>query len=148
MSVRTGVTLHGANELRARLGALRLTFKDYGRVWGDEAASGMRDRLDDIGAVRTGDTKRSIRRRNATQRKAVVVGSYVTNFIDAGSVAHDIAPKNKPFLIFEAGGRTIFAKKVHKQRIPARRFKRPAALAAIAKHPLKQTMIDLWNKAA
>jgi len=139
------VKLEGANELRARLKNVRLTFKDYGRVWGDDAAADMRRRV----PVDTGRLQRSIRRRNATQRKAVVVGHYTANFVDAGSVAHDIAAKNGPRLIFTGrSGRTIFAKKVHKDRIAPRRFKRPSALAAIRKNPMKKTMIDLWNKAA
>lgn len=138
------MSLKGAPELRARLQAVRLTFKGYGRTWGDETAREMRRRV----PVRTGRLKQSIRRRNATQRKAVVVGHYTANFVDAGSKAHDIVAKNKPRLVFEAGGNTIFAKRVHKDRIGARRFKRPAALAAIRKHPIRETMIDLWNRAA
>lgn len=138
------MSLKGARELKARLAAVRLTFKGYGRTWADETASEMRKRV----PVRTGRLKGSIRRKTATQRKAVVVGHYTSNFVDAGSKAHDIFPRKAPRLIFEAGGRTIFAKKVHKERIGPRRFKRPAALAAIRKHPIRQTMLDLWNGAA
>ena len=138
------MSLKGAPELKARLNAVRLTFKGYGRIWGDATANEMRRRV----PVATGRLRRSIRRKNATQRKAVVVGHYSANFVDAGSRAHDINARRGPWLIFEAGGRTIFAKKVHKQRIAARRFKRPAALAALRRHPMSETMVDLWNKAA
>jgi hypothetical protein len=123
---------------------VKLMFKDYGRVWADETAVQMRQRV----PVKTGRLKGSIRRKSATQRKATVVGHYSANFVDAGSKEHDILPKRKPALIFEAGGRTIFARKVHKQRIAARRFKAPSARAALQKHPMKETLTELWNKAA
>lgn len=138
------MSLQGGDALRARLKALRLTFKVYGRTWADATATEARARV----PVRTGRLRGSIRRRNATQRRATVVGHYSANFVDAGSKAHDIRAKRSPALIFEAGGRTIFAKKVHKQRIAARRFKRPAADAALRKHPMSETLIDLWNEAA
>ena len=139
------MSLKGADELRSRLKAIKLTFKGYGRTWADTTASEMRSRV----PVDTGRLKGSIRRKSATQRKAVVVGHYTANFVDAGSKAHDIVPKSKPRLIFQGSqGNTIFAKKVHKQRIAARRFKRPSALAALRRHPIREAMIDLWNRAA
>lgn len=138
------MSLKGAPELRARLKAMRLTFKVYGKTWADATAAEARSRV----PVRTGRLRNSIRRRNATQRRATVVGHYSANFVDAGSKAHDIRPKRRPTLIFEAEGRTIFAKKVHKQRIAARRFKRPSMEAALRKHPMSDTLTDLWNKAA
>ncbi len=134
----------GGDALRARLQAAGLMFKDYGRQWADTAAADMRGRV----PVATGRLKGSIKRKNATKKRATVAGHYSANFVDAGSKAHDIFPKRKPSLIFEVEGRTIFAKKVHKQRIAARRFKRPAALAALHKHPMKDALIDRWNAAA
>lgn len=140
------MSLQGGPELKARLRAIRLTFKQYGRVWNEATAQNMRrsGKWND----RTGRLRRSIRRKSATQRRATVVGHYTANFVDAGSKAHDITARRAPRLIFQAGGRTIFARKVHKQRIAARRFKRPAALEALRQHPMRETMIDLWNKAA
>lgn len=135
-------SLQGGPELKARLKAIRLTFKQYGRIWSDAAAEDMRRRV----PVRTGRLRGSIRRKSATQRRATVVGHYTANFVDAGSKEHDI--EGRPLLIFQSGGRTIFARKVHKQRIGARRFKRPAALEAIRRNPMHETMIDLWNRAA
>lgn len=136
------MSLKGAPQLKARLKSVRLVFKGYGKTWADETAEQMRKRV----PVRTGRLRGSIRRKSATQRKATVVAHYSANFVDAGSKEHDIV--GKPRLIFEAGGRTIFARKVHKQRIAARRFKRPSALAALAKNPIKDELIDVWNKAA
>ncbi len=138
------MSLKGAPELRARLKAIKLTFKGYGKTWADETAAQARRRV----PVRTGRLKASIRRKSATQKRATVVAHYSANFVDAGTKAHDIKARRAPRLIFQAGGRTIFARKVHKERIAARRFKRPAADAALAKYPIKDTMIQLWNEAA
>lgn len=137
-------TLRGGRELRARLKAIGLTFKPYGRLWADATAEEMRHRV----PVRTGRLKKSFRRKNATQKRATVSGHYTANFVDAGSKAHDIVARTAPRLIFEAGGQTIFAKRVHKQRIAAKPFKRRSAEAALAKHPMSETLIKLWNEAA
>lgn len=137
-------TIKGAPQLRARLKAIQQTFKPYGKLWAETAAREASHRV----PVRTGRLRKSFRRRNATAKRATVVGHYSGNFVDAGSVAHDIKAKKAPRLIFEAGGRTIFARKVHKQRIAAHRFKRPAAEAALNKHPMSETLIKLWNAAA
>ena len=137
-------TVKGISQLQGRLAAIGETFKPYGKKWADTTADEMRHRV----PVRTGRLRDSFKRKSATKKRAVVGGHYTSNFVDAGSKAHDIFPKNAPNLVFQAKGRTIFAKKVHKQRIAARPFKRAAALAAIRKHPLKQELIDQWNKAA
>lgn len=138
------MSLKGAAELRTRLSAVRLTFKGYGRTWADETAKQARRRV----PVRTGRLQKSIRRKSATQKRAVVVAHYSANFVDAGTKAHDIKVKKARNLVFEAKGQTIFAKKIHHPRTKAQRFKRASALAAISKHPIRETMIDLWNKAA
>ena len=138
------VDLQGAQELRRRLKAIRLVFKDAGRDWGDETASQMRRRI----PVVTGATRDSIRRTNASQRKAVVGGSYIANFIASGSKAHDITPKNFSTLKFEDGGRTVFARKVHKRAIAGRPFKRASANEGLKKVNLFKRFVDLWNKAA
>lgn len=137
-------TLRGGRELRSRLKAIGQTFKPYGRLWADAAADEARRRV----PVRTGRLRKSIRRKSATAKRATVVGHYTGNFVDAGSKAHDIVARKAPRLVFEAGGQTIFAKRVHKQRIAAKPFKRPAAEAALRRHPMSETLIDLWNKAA
>ena len=138
--------LIGGPELRKRLAAIGQTFKPYGRIWAETAATEMR--RSNQWRDRTGRLRRSFKRKNATAKRATVFGHYTANFVDAGSKAHDINARRGPFLIFQADGRTIFARKVHKQRIAARRFKRPAAEAALRKHPMSQTLIDQWNRAA
>lgn len=137
------MSLKGAPELRARLKAIKLSFKPIGKQWADDTAEEARKRV----PSRTGRLRKSIRRRNATQRKATVVGHYTANFIDAGTKAHTIRAKGKR-LRFTDGGRTVFAKKVEHPRTAARPFKKASAEAALRKHPMAQTLIDEWNRAA
>jgi hypothetical protein len=138
------VALKGSRELRARLKAIRQVFKPAGREWADATAAEAKRRV----PVDTGTVRSSIRRRNATLRKATVVGHYAVNFIDAGTKAHDISPKRVRAMKFEAGGRTVFAKKVHKRAQPARPFKKASAQAGLRKVDIVQDLIDLWNRAA
>jgi hypothetical protein len=137
-------SLQGGKQLRKRLRAMGQMFKPYGKLWADTTAEIMRDSV----PSRTGRLKRSIRRRNATAKRATVFAHYTANFVDAGSVAHDIKARSAPNLVFTVKGRTIFTRKVHKQRIAARRFKRPAAEAALRRHRMSETLVELWNKAA
>ena len=137
-------SLKGGRELRARLKAAGQMFKPYGKRWADTTAAEMKPNIPE----RTGATRKSVRRRNATQKRATVVGSYITNFIDAGSKAHDIEARRAPFLVFDYQGQTIFAKRVHKQRIAAKPFKRKAAEAALRKYPMSRELVAQWNKAA
>jgi hypothetical protein len=98
--------------------------------------------------VDTGTVRSSIRRRNATLRKATVVGHYAVNFIDAGTKAHDIRAKRVRAMAFNVGGRPVFAKKVHKRAQAARPFKKASAQAGLRKVDIIQDLIALWNRAA
>lgn len=138
------MALRGSPELRARLKALKVAFKPLGKSWAEDTRDEARRRI----RKRTGKTAASIRVRNASQRKATVVGSFVANFIDAGTQAHDIVPKKGSTLRFQKQGRTIFAKKVHHPRTAAHPFKRAAALEGLRKNPLAETVVRQWNEAA
>lgn len=138
------MALKGSRELRRRLKAIRTVFKPAGREWADITAAEAKRRV----PVDTGKTRASIRRRNASQKKATVVGNYPINFIDAGVKAHDITPKNVSVMKFQAGGQTVFAKKVHKRSIPARPFKKESAEIGLRKVDILGDLIELWNKAA
>jgi hypothetical protein len=137
-------TLRGTPELRRRLKAIKTVFKPVGREWADRTAQIAKTRV----PVKTGATRASIRRRNASQRKATVVGKYTVNFIDAGAQAHDISAKHQQALRFNAGGQTVFRRKVHKDRIPARPFKRESADQALREVDIMADLIELWNRAA
>lgn len=137
-------TLQGADQLRARLKAMKLGFKDVGRQWADETAQVARTMV----PSRTGRTRSSIRRKNATQRKATVVGFYPVNFINAGAKEHDIQPRRTSVLKFKAGGDVIFRKKVHKRAQPAHPFKRRAGEEGLRRVHILDRLIERWNRAA
>ena len=139
------VKLHGSKQLRARLAAIGGVFKPIGRTWADESAKAARPKV----PVRTGRLKGSFRRRNATMKRATVVGHFTGYFIDAGTVPHVITPKGKRGLVFEGrGGRTIFARKVHHRGSKAQPFRHRAALEGLRRTPMDDIMRDLWNDAA
>ena len=137
------MSLKGSPELKARLRAIKLAFKPAGKAWGVDAVAELRRRT----PRRTGATAASYRVRNNTQRKTTVVGSFVANFIDAGTKAHTEVPRRAKSLRFDSHGQTIFAKKVHKPRSAPHRFKRAAAMAALEKNPVTQEVIRQWNEA-
>ena len=138
------MALKGSPELRARLKAIKLAFKPLGKSWAESTRDEAKRRI----RKRTGLTAASIRVRNATQRKATVVGSFKVNFIDAGTREHVITPRRVTRLKFESGGRTIFARRVHHPRTRAYPFKRAAALEGLRENPMAQAVIDEWNRAA
>lgn len=138
------MSLKGGPELRARLRALKLAFKPVGRQWADETARLARAYV----PVRTGRLQRSIRRKNATQTKATVFAHYTGVFVDRGTKAHDEVPRRASSLVFQAGGQTIFAKKVHKPRTQPNRFAARAAHEAFERSPLAEELIREWNRAA
>jgi hypothetical protein len=135
--------LRGGNELRARLKSLKLAFKPAGKAWADETARQARPRV----PVRTGRLRKSIRRRNASQKRATVVMHHTGSFIDAGVKPHAIVGK-RGRLMFEAGGRTIFARKVNHRGFRARPFRQRAAEEGLRREPLAKHVINQWNEAA
>jgi hypothetical protein len=137
-------SIKGTRQLNARLRAIKQTFKPAGREWADEAASLMRSSV----PSRTGRLQRSFRVKSATQRRAQVGGHYSAFFVDRGTKAHTINAKRAPRLIFQAGGRTIFAKKVNHPATRAQPFRHRAATEALRRKPMAATLIKLWNKAA
>lgn len=137
-------SLKGSPELRRRLKAIKTVFKPAGRDWADATTREARRLVQ----VNTGKTRNSIRRRNASQKKATVVGNYPVNFIDAGAKEHDIRPKTAKALKFTSGGTTYFRPKVHKQRQAAHPFKAKAAQRGLEDVDIIGDLIQLWNRAA
>ena len=139
------MALKGGPELRARLKAIRQSFKPIGRNWADDTVRLARPRV----PVRTGRLRQSIRRRNATQRRATVVAHYTAFFVDKGTKPHDIKAKRAKGLVFEGrGGRTIFAPKVRHRGYAGRPFRDRAAKEALARNPAAEEIIKAWNRAA
>jgi hypothetical protein len=138
------MALKGSPQLRARLRAIKLTFKPAGRDWADDTVRIMKPLV----PTRTGLSRASIRRRNATQRKATVVGSFVLYFLDKGTKAHDEKPRKAKALRFTAGGNTVFSRRVHKRATAGHHFRQRAAIEALRANPLAASLIKQWNDAA
>jgi hypothetical protein len=137
--------VRGSRELRARLKAISVSFKPIGRKWADDTARLARARV----PQRTGRLRQSIRRRNATQKRATVVAHYTASFVDAGVKPHEIRAKRRKGLVFEGrGGRTIFAPKVFHRGYRGKPFRREAALEALKRNPMAEEVIRAWNEAA
>lgn len=137
-------TLKGASELRARLKALKLAFKPVGRDWADTTAQVMRS----IAPAATGKGRQTIKRKNATQRRATVAAIYYMGIVDKGSKAHTITARRGKTLAFQVGGRTVFAKKVHQRGLRGRQFAIRAAREGLRRHPMAASLIAEWNRAA
>ena len=139
------MALKGGRELRARLNALSTAFKPIGRNWADDTVRLARPRV----PVRTGRLRQSIRRRNASKKRATVVAHYTAFFVDKGTKPHDIKAKRAKGLVFEGrGGRTIFAPKVRHRGYAGRPFRDRAAKEALARNPAAEELIRAWNRAA
>jgi hypothetical protein len=138
--------LKGAPELEARLKRVRLMFKPLGRKWADTAVDLGIPKLPIRPSTMRADhppgrLHASIRRKTATQRKAVVGAHYTAYFIDAGV---------KPHSLKKRGGagqdRTVFAKKHPGYK--ARPFRAYIAHESLRRNPMVETLIDEWNKGA
>ena len=136
--------LRGAEDLRKRIRALRLTFKPLGRKWARETVNLSRPQI----PIRTGKTRRSLRIRHANQRRATVYGSFVASILDKGAQPHPIRPRKASRLVFQSGGRTIFARSVHHRGVRGKRYAGRAAREALRRVDMSQQLIDQWNKAA
>ena len=138
--------LQGAPQLRARLKAIKETFRPIGRKWATSTTRHAR-----AGASftdRSGKGRRSIRVKSASQRKATVVANYYVAILDKGSKAHTIVPRKKPTLVFQAGGRTVFSKKVNKPAARGLGFAGRAAKEGLRDNPMAEELIRQWNSAA
>lgn len=140
------MALKGSRELRARLKAVRQAFKPIGRKWADGTAKEARRLV--APHNKTGKTQRSIRVRNANQRRATVVGRHTAVFLDKGTKAHVIRAKKARNLVFTAGGQTIFAKRVNHRGQRGTGFAAKAAHKSLRENWSAQALIDEWNAAA
>jgi hypothetical protein len=139
-------SLQGADQLQARLKALRKdVFKPAARLWADEAVKVARASVPNRDTrYSKGKLHDSIRRKSATQQKAVVVGFYTGYFVDAGVRPHSLKRgRTKP-------GRTIFSSSARKGHpgYRARPWRGHATAVALQRHPVLDQVILAWNKAA
>lgn len=139
------MSLKGGRELRARLKAIKATFKPLGREWAKDTYKAARPMV----PSKTNRLRRSMRVLSATAKRARVGAHYTAYFIDKGPKPHVIAPKRAGGrLVFKSGGRTIFARKVNHRGYRGRPFRRRAALEGLRQNPLADAVIKQWNEAA
>lgn len=136
--------LKGADQLADRLNAMRRSPRGYAREWGDEYVQVARPLI----PVRTGKTRRSVHRSQATAGGAEIVGSEVAVMIDTGTRRHAIAPARRGTLAFTVGGRTVFSRKVNHPGMRARPYRVRAALEALRRKSLIDRVVGAWNRAA
>ena len=136
--------LKGTTQLRARMMAIKRSFKPIGKKWAETTVSEMRPSA----PRRTGKGAASIRVKNASMTRATVSSIYYMSILDKGHKAYPVVPRKGNVLRFQVGGNTVFARKVN---IPARSgmgFAGRAANSSLRQNPMAQTLIDEWNKAA
>ncbi len=134
--------LRGGAEFRARLKAIQQSFKPLGREWADKTVP-IAKRLV---PVASGRTQKSIRRQNASLRKASVVAGAAASYIELGYPPHTIEAKEGS-LSFKAGGAVRFAKRVTHPAARGKPFLRPAAQQAFKEMDGLGHVIKAWNNA-
>lgn len=138
------MSLTGVDGLVRRLEALRGVSVVVGRRWQEATVPEMQRRI----PVRTGRTRQSVHAGPRSTQSASVRGSYVTNFIEAGTAQHTETPRDGKALKFQVGGRTYFRRRVVKPRVPGHPFKREAARIGLAKADPSGAIVELWNRSA
>lgn len=138
------MALKGSRELRRRLKAIRTVFKPVGRRWADDTANRARRYV----PKKTGRIARSIKRKNASQKRATVSANYRARMLMAGSRPHVIRPKKMQAVRFNVGGKPRFAKRVKHPGHGKNDFAERAAKEALAKNPMAEELIRQWNQAA
>lgn len=136
--------LRGKRELQARLRAIGKSFKPIGRQWADETVKAARPKV----PVKTGRLRKSFRRRNASMKRATVVGHFTQYFIDAGTVPHSIKAKRTGTLVFQGRRGTVFAQSVHHRGSRAKPFRQRSAEEGLRNTPMADIVIAEWNRAA
>ena len=142
------MSIQGIPQLKARLKAAGQAFKPIGRDWVDEAVDLAGAAIRASGAVDTGELAGSFKRKQATAKRAIVVGRYTGYFVDAGVKPHStLSRKARPKT---KAGRTIFSTFTAKNHpgYRARPFRQKIAEEALRKHPMGDAVVKAWNEAA
>lgn len=136
----TALKIKGGSALRARLDAIAQVPPGFASIWAEDAAERMRRTAPNARrpASRRWETK-------ATAKRGGVYGAFWWIFVDRGTKAHDITPRNAKSLRWTDGGRTIFAKKVHKKRQRRVPFISKAAQDALAGSQWADLVVKTWN---
>ena len=138
------MALKGSRELRRRLKAIKTVFKPVGKSWAEQTARLAATRVE----VKTGKTRRSIRVKNASMKKAAVEAKGGARFLEAGTKAHIIRPRRFRALKWNASGQPMFAKKVNHPSTKAKPFLRRSGHDVLERSDMLKELIKLWNEAA
>lgn len=126
--------------------AIRTVFKPVGKSWAEKTAQLASSRV----KVRSGKTKRSIRVKNASMRKAAVEARYGARFLEAGAKPHEMKARKVQAMTIGSGaaGMPQFAKRVKHPGARKQPFLHKSAQDVLAKSPMLNELIKLWNDAA
>ena len=125
--------------------AIKTVFKPVGRGWAEET----RDLASRRVKVASGKTKASIRVKNASMKRAAVEAKYGARFLEAGTKAHEIKAKRvRAMPIGNRGGQPQFAKRVSHPGQRKQPFLRNSGAEVLARMPMAEELIKLWNDAA
>jgi hypothetical protein len=140
------VRIRGAKELKARFRALRQVFKPLGRDWADRTVIAAKGRV----RSKSGKTKASIRRKNASMKVASVRAWYGARFLDQGTKAHDMKPRRFAAMSFKHSktGQPVFTKRVRHPGGRAYPFLRVSAREQLRSSDKVAVVIKTWNGAA
>jgi len=156
--------LRGSRELAARLKAI----EKGGRTILGQWQIGTVYEAKKLVAVKTGNTRRTIRPGFLSGSSAFVEVGGAGLWLEKGTKPHTIRPRNKPFLAWPApgvqttlagrastpevrrlgSGAFIFAAKVNHPGTRPQPFLEPGARRAAEQGGLSDVVIQLWNKGA
>lgn len=138
------VTFKGIKELQSRLEAI----DDLGPLMRDLALTAVSEQKR-LAPVKTGNLRRSINLGRVTARSAETIArADYAAYVEYGTRAHEIRPRNRKVLAWKKGGRTIFARRVQHPGTRAQPFMVPGAERAVSGVGLKDKIVALWNRAA
>ncbi len=130
----------GLVQLQARLAALRATPLAVSQAWAATGAAEARVTAPSA----TDRTRASVHATEVSERGARIEATGGGKFVQTGVRAHDIEAHGGS-LRFKESGRTIFARKVHKNRQAPRPWMDDAAQRALERLPLADIAISEWN---
>ena len=93
---------------------------------GEDVRDIAKDNISKNQSYLTGALSNSITSKHNALKATVTVGKDYGVFVEEGTRAHIIKPKNKSFLRFYIGGNPVFAKKVNHPGTKAKPFLEPA----------------------
>lgn len=138
------VQIKGLKELRNRLEAI----DDLGPLMRDLALSAVAEQKR-LSPVKTGNLRRSINVGRITDRTAETIArAEYASYVEYGTKAHEIRPRNRRVLRFKVGNRYVYARKVRHPGTRAQPFMIPGAQKAVSGVALQERIVKLWNRAA